>query len=174
MFHTARLALRPRMLADTEACLAMDAEPGVTMHVPGPWDDAAAHRALIETRTLGPWPGGMGYWVVEAEGGFAGWVCLVPIGEPGSDVEVGWRLRPSLWRRGIATEAAAPLLRHGFGTLGLAEIVVRIAPENLASLRVAAKLGFAPPVEHPGGYLRGTLPRLDWLAREGGRHAPAH
>lgn len=172
-FTTARLRLRPRSLADTEACFAMDREPGVTDHIDGPWDDPAAHRAFIAARTAGPWPPGMGYWVVETQGRFAGWACLVPTGDADSDVEVGWRLRPSLWGRGIATEAAAPLLRHGFATLGLADIVVRIAAENVASLRVAAKLGFLPPAEHPEGYLRGALPRQDWLAREGGRHAPA-
>lgn len=161
-FRTARLALRPRSLADTEACLAMDAEPGVTDHLDGPWDDPAAHRALVEERTLGPWPPGLGYWTVGREGGFAGWVCLVPIGAPGSAVEVGWRLRPGVWRRGYATEAAAALLRHGFGTLGLPAVVVRIAPGNHASLRVAAKLGFPAPVPAPEGYLLGRSEGDRW------------
>jgi RimJ/RimL family protein N-acetyltransferase len=171
--RTARLALRPRSLADTAACLAMDAEPGVTDHVDGPWDDPAAHRALIEERTLGPWPPGMGYWAVERDGAFAGWVCLVPIGGPGSEVEVGWRLRRPLWGQGIATEAAGPLLRHGFATLGLPRVVVRIAAANAASLRVAARLGFPPPVAKPEGYLGSAMAREEWTHRKGGHDAPA-
>jgi RimJ/RimL family protein N-acetyltransferase len=159
-FRTARLTLRPRGLEDTPSCLAMDREPGVTAHVDGPWDDPVAHRRLIERRTLGPWPSGMGYWTVERGGAFCGWVCLVPVGE--SEVEVGWRLRPALWGRGYATEAARPLLAHGFGMLALPALVVRIAPENLASLRVAAKLGFPAPVPHPDGFLLGRLERAAW------------
>ena len=46
-FETARFNLRPRTLADTDACIAMDKEPGVTRFVRGPWDDPAAHRAFV-------------------------------------------------------------------------------------------------------------------------------
>ena len=173
MFRTARLLLRPRALADTEACLAMDREPGVTDHIDGPWDDPTAHRAFIAERTRGPWPEGMGYWTVTTEAGFAGWVCLVPVEET-PDVEIGWRLRPGLWRRGIATEAAEALLRHAFAGLGLAAVVTRIAAENIASLRVAEKLGFPPPVAVPEGYRRGVLTRAAWEDSKGGQDAPAH
>jgi RimJ/RimL family protein N-acetyltransferase len=172
VFRTARLLLRPRNLADTEACFAMDREPGVTDHIDGPWDDPAAHRAFIAERTLGPWPAGMGYWTLEQDGAFAGWVCLVPV-EESPDIEVGWRLRPGLWRQGLATEAAAALLRHGFATLGLAAVITRIAAENAASLRVAEKLGFPSAVAVPEGYLRGVLTRAAWLASKGGQDAPA-
>lgn len=171
--RTARLLLRPRTVADTEACFAMDQEPGVTDHIPGPWDDPAAHRAFIAERTKGPWPAGTGYWTLERDGAFAGWVCLVPVEET-PDIEVGWRLRPGLWRQGLATEAAAALLHHGFATLGLPAVITRIAAENAASLRVAEKLGFPPPVTVPEGYLRGVLTCRAWLASKGGQDAPAH
>jgi RimJ/RimL family protein N-acetyltransferase len=63
-FETNRLLIRPRMLADTDACLAMDSEPEVTRFIPGPWSDPVEHRAFIEARTRGPYPPGLGYWAV--------------------------------------------------------------------------------------------------------------
>ena len=58
------------------------------------------------------------------------------------DVELLYRLASSAWGRGLATEAARAALDHGFDTLGLDEIVVVIAPDNAASLKVASRLGF--------------------------------
>lgn len=164
---TARLVLRPRHLGDTEACVAMDREPEVTRFVDGPWDDPAAHRAFIEARTRGPWPAGMGYWVVEEAGAFLGWVLLIPEDGQGPEIEIGWRLRRTVWGRGIATEAARALLPHAFGTLGLPRLVAGIDPANVASLAVARKLAMRPgePTER---YDRHVLERGDWIAASGG------
>lgn len=141
-FSTPRVMLRPRTLADTDQCLAMDAEPDVTRFVSGPWSDPAAHRRFVEQRTRGPWPDGLGYWsVLEPGGAFLGWVLLIPLDGTGPEIEIGWRLRRAAWGRGIATEAARPVLRHGFAALGLAEIMALIDPENVASVRVAEKIG---------------------------------
>lgn len=56
-------------------------------------------------------------------------------------VEVGWRLDPHHWGRGLATEGARVALDHGFGDLELEEIVSVYEPENRASGRVMDKLG---------------------------------
>ncbi|WP_135466721.1 GNAT family N-acetyltransferase [Crenalkalicoccus roseus] len=174
-FATPRLRLRPRRLADTEACLAMDREPGVTRFVDGPWKDPAGHRAFIEARTLGPWPPGLGYWSVldAAAGGFLGWVLLIPEDGEGPEIEIGWRLRPAAWGRGIATEAAAPVLRHGFVALGLPRIVAGIHAENAASLRVAAKLGLRPRGT-AGHEVRCALDRREFLAFQERPDGPPH
>jgi RimJ/RimL family protein N-acetyltransferase len=63
-FETSRLLIRPRTLADTEDCVAMDCEPGVTRFVSGPWSDPPAPRAFVEQRTRGPYPEGLGYWTM--------------------------------------------------------------------------------------------------------------
>ena len=166
-FTTARLLLRPRSLADTEACLAMDREPEVTRLIDGPWDGAAAHRGFIEARTRGPWPPGLGYWTIEGDGGFLGWVLLIPEDGTGPEVEIGWRLRRVAWGQGIATEAAAPLLPHAFAGLGLARIVAGIDPANQASLGVARKLGLRPGAT-TGRYNRHIVDRDDWIVAQGG------
>jgi len=55
--------------------------------------------------------------------------------------EVGWMIHPDVQGRGLATEAAAELLRAAFETLGLHRIVADADPRNAASLRIMEKLG---------------------------------
>lgn len=52
--------------------------------------------------------------------------------------------------RGLATRAAAWAAAYGFGELGLARIEIRVLPDNVASLRVAAKLGARREAVLPG------------------------
>jgi RimJ/RimL family protein N-acetyltransferase len=122
----------------------MDREPQVTRFVSGPWEDAAAHQRFIVERTMGPYPAGQGYWTITPRDNpeaFLGWVLLIPLDAVGPEVEIGWRLRPLAWGRGIATEAARPILDHGLGAAGLARVVADIDPENIASISVAEKVG---------------------------------
>jgi RimJ/RimL family protein N-acetyltransferase len=56
-------------------------------------------------------------------------------------VEIGWRLTPAWWNRGLATEGASAVLRHAFGDLGLDEVVAFTVPANLPSRRVMEKIG---------------------------------
>lgn len=52
--------------------------------------------------------------------------------------------------RGIATHAAAWAAAFGFRELALARIEIRVLPQNLASLRVAEKLGATREAVLPG------------------------
>ena len=144
LFETERLRLRPRTMADTDACVAMDREPDVTKYVLGPWANPLAHRAFVQARTLGPYARGLGYWAItprEAPDEFLGWILLIPLDAVGPQIEIGWRLRPSAWGKGYASEAARPVLAHGLSTVGLERIIADVMPENTASRRVAEKLG---------------------------------
>jgi RimJ/RimL family protein N-acetyltransferase len=143
-FVTDRLVIRPRSLADTDACLAMDREPEVTRFVSGPWSDAVEHRAFIEARTRGPYGAGLGYWTVcshDDAASFVGWVLLIPADGTGPEIEIGWRLRRAAWGQGFATEATRPVLRHAFVALKLPEVIAEIDLHNGSSLKVAEKLG---------------------------------
>ena len=156
--ETARLRLRPRVLADLEACLAMDREPGTIAWIEWPeatggWNDPAAHREFIRRRILGPYPAGLGYWVLtprEAPDRFLGWVLLIPEDARGPDIEIGWRLPVAARGRGYATEGARAVLEHGLGTLALPRIIADIRPENAASVRVAGKIGMRDTGPAPG------------------------
>ena len=151
VFETPRLRLRPRRPPDFEASLAMDREPEMTRWIAGPWDDPAAHAAFVRARIEAEHGEGLGYWVVaprEAPERFLGWVLLLTTKD--GEVEIGWRLVRAAWGRGLATEAALPVARHGFATLGLARVVADIMPGNAGSRRVAGKIGMRPcPGESP-------------------------
>ncbi|MEY2526802.1 MAG: hypothetical protein QOE73_1573 [Verrucomicrobiota bacterium] len=57
------------------------------------------------------------------------------------DVEIGYRLNPAYWNKGLATEAARAVRDHGFGVLKLSRLISLIHPENVPSRRVAEKNG---------------------------------
>jgi len=141
-FQTARLLLRPRTAADMEACFAMDRDPEATRFIPGPWSDPVAHKAFFETHRQRIYPPGMGYWSVLEADGFIGGIQLAPLDWHGPEIEIGWRFVRTAWGRGYATEAVGSILHYALQTLRVTEIVADIAPTNIASVRVAQKLGF--------------------------------
>jgi len=74
--------------------------------------------------------------------GFAGLARFDDVdGSP--EVEIGYRLHPEFWGRGLGTEAAAASRDHGFGDLGMTRLISLIQPENVASVRVAEKIGMS-------------------------------
>ncbi len=56
-------------------------------------------------------------------------------------VEIGYALGKAYWGGGYATEAGRVVLRWGFETLALEQIIAVAYPENLASRRVMERLG---------------------------------
>jgi RimJ/RimL family protein N-acetyltransferase len=56
-------------------------------------------------------------------------------------VEIGWRLDPQVWRRGLATEGAVVIMAHAFEELELEELVSIYEPDNIASGAVMKHLG---------------------------------
>jgi RimJ/RimL family protein N-acetyltransferase len=143
-FETQRLLVRPRQIADLNACLAMDRDPAVLRYLDVPWRTPQEHRQFVVNRITREYPEGLGYWSVVLKlvpAAFIGWVLLTPYDAVGPEIEIGWRFLRSAWGNGFATEASLPVLRHGFETVGLDRIVADIHPDNAASLRVAEKLG---------------------------------
>jgi RimJ/RimL family protein N-acetyltransferase len=57
-------------------------------------------------------------------------------------VEIEYVFDKPCWGRGLATEVARELVRHGFERLGFDVLGTSFDPANHASMRVAAKLGF--------------------------------
>jgi RimJ/RimL family protein N-acetyltransferase len=72
--------------------------------------------------------------------------------------ELGWFLGKPHWGQGYASEGARACIAHGFGALGLDEIVSFTVPANVRSRRVMESLGmrrdpaddFAHPALPPG------------------------
>jgi len=55
--------------------------------------------------------------------------------------EIGYHINKSYWNKGYATEAAKACLAYGFNELNLREIFIHTYIKNIASQRVAEKLG---------------------------------
>lgn len=162
--ETARLRLREWTADDIDDMLVLQSDPEV-MRFLGPMPtDPAVLRAETEEwigrqmRIQAGW--GWCRWAVELREpperilrgvvGFSGPGCGFP-----PDVEIGWTLRRELWGKDLATEAARAILDYCFSVIGFERVISCIDPGNAASLRVAAKMGFAPldEVEHDGDTL---------------------
>ncbi|MGN6242518.1 MAG: GNAT family N-acetyltransferase [Motilibacteraceae bacterium] len=151
--RTERLVLRRWHPDDLGPFAALNADPAVVEHLPGPLSRAESD-AFVERIEAHFDRWGFGLWAVEvADGGplhgrLAGFTgLLVPEFDPPFAhaaqpcVEVGWRLARPAWGHGYATEAAREALRVAFGELGLPEVVSFTVPANTRSQAVMRRLG---------------------------------
>ena len=149
VIETERLILRPLSLQHWEAYAAAWADPRMTAFIGGqPRTRAESWGKFLQG--IGLWPlFGYGYWsfIDRQNGAFLGNGGLAQFERGLSELtgypEAGWAFVPDAWGRGLATEAMAAVLSWADEALEYAEIRCIIDPDNSASQRVAAKLGFA-------------------------------
>ncbi|TYS64882.1 GNAT family N-acetyltransferase [Bacillus infantis] len=55
--------------------------------------------------------------------------------------EIGWVMNPHFQNRGLASEAASAVLKHGFEQKNLHRIIATCQPENIASYKVMGRIG---------------------------------
>jgi len=87
---------------------------------------------------------GFGKWaVIFKESGELIGYCGIAVEqiENKDEKEIGFRLDPKFWGKGLATEAAAAALQYGFERLKLPHIFGIAERANIASVRVLEKLG---------------------------------
>ena len=86
------------------------------------------------------------------------------------EIEIGYRLHPDYWNRGLASEAAQVVRDHAFRDLNLPKVISLIHPDNVPSRRVAEKNGMKIERET---VFRGfptqvfAITREQWLAAHG-------
>jgi RimJ/RimL family protein N-acetyltransferase len=144
MLQTARLLLQPFAPADADALHAQWNDPEVGRYL---WDGLPVSRETVDeviaASESGFRAGTSGFFALRERErpdvvvGFAG---LRPIGGT-SDIEVLYGLRPAVWGRGFATEAARAVIDWGFDVLGLSAIAAGADPPNAASFAVIERLG---------------------------------
>ncbi|WP_027928690.1 GNAT family N-acetyltransferase [Amycolatopsis thermoflava] len=152
--RTARLRLRGLEPTDTEAIVRVFADPDTSRFLAADLSDPDQCRASVERRLAYTGPDGTGHWVVERDGVVIGLAHLRPSAELSGDlVEIGYFLDPAHGGQGLATEAAAALLRHAFTALGLPAVWALVHESNVASRKLVRRLGFTDVGggEHYGG-----------------------
>ena len=86
------------------------------------------------------------------------------------EIEIGYRLHPDYWNRGLITEAAHAVRDHAFVDLKLPRVISLIHPENAPSRRVAEKNGMKIEKEitfRGSPTLAYAITREEWLAKHG-------
>jgi RimJ/RimL family protein N-acetyltransferase len=146
--RSARLALAEFVPQDEEAVVAMHADERVRAHL---IEDYPLHERRVAReflRRLGPYyrrHEGLGIWHALLLGPAPtsiGWFNLMPFPGRDGEVEIGGRLLPSTWGKGLAQEGGAMLLDYAFDRLGLARVWGTCHPDNRSAQGVLAALGF--------------------------------
>lgn len=141
---TPRLMLRILSFADAAALGPILGDPEVMrFSMTGPLD--ASGVELLLARVADSYAQyGFGHWAVvrRRDKRLIG-VCGLSMQtvDDLKQVEIGYRLERAAWGQGYATEAATAARDYGFQQVGLDRLIAIIDPANLASQRVAAKLG---------------------------------
>jgi len=88
------------------------------------------------------------FWIVEdkATGDILGFCGIKRVNSPGAGPltgthEIGWRLRPEAWGKGIAKEAAIASLDLAFGRFGAPHVIAMTVPDNSTSWGLMERLG---------------------------------
>lgn len=145
ILETPRLVLRHQVLADLDDLWALYQNPNITRYIPDAPRSREEAQEELEWHMHGhPHHPELGLWATihKETGKFIGRCGLLPWTiEEQYNVEVAYTLAQDFWRQGLATEAAHAILRYGFETLNLSRLICLIDPENIASQKVAEKMG---------------------------------
>jgi RimJ/RimL family protein N-acetyltransferase len=145
ILETKRLILRHQVIADLDDLWALYCNPEITRYIP----DAPRSREEAREELEGHMNGHrrfpeLGLWatIYKETGKFIGRCGLLPWTIDGEqEVEVAYTIAQEYWGQGLGTEAAQAILNYGFEKLNLWRLISVIDSENVASQRVAEKIG---------------------------------
>ncbi len=145
ILETQRLRLRHQVIEDLDALWRLYCDPEITKYIPDAPRSRKEAKEELEWHMNGhPRYPELGLWATihKETGKFIGRCGLLPWTIDGRrEVEVAYTIAREFWGQGLATEAARGLLDYGFTKLNLLRLICLIDPENLASQRVAEKIG---------------------------------
>lgn len=185
------MLLRRFTEADVGLLAALYGDPRVMRFItPQPPSLAEVESTILPTylREYGELADGLGTFaaIEAATGQMAGRFSLKPASSYGlaGGTELGCRLYPAFWGRGLATEGARALIESAFGRLHLDRVVATTMADNVGSWRMLEKCGMRrvgtfrypdadlmPGAEH-GDFVY-QLGRSDW-PRQDEHQPPGH
>jgi RimJ/RimL family protein N-acetyltransferase len=147
ILETKRLLLRRLIMADLDDLFALYKDPEIRKYFPEGILIFEETKEELEWHMNGhPKKPELGLWATihKETGKFIGRCGLLPWTIEGQDeVEIAYLLDKSFWGQGLATEAAQGILQYGFEHLQLSRLICLIDPENIASQRVAERIGMS-------------------------------
>ncbi len=144
MIQTKRTSLRPFIPSDYEAVFEFGSHPEVgkytgdeLLQTPQQAKDIITNVFQSDYKKYG-----YGRWAVVHKSdnkviGFAGLKYLPEFDQ----VDIGFRFLPQYWNKGLATEVSIEIIKYGFETLNLDEIIGIADPLNIGSCKVLQKIG---------------------------------
>lgn len=153
--RTERLRLRAMTIADTARVVELFTDPRVNRHSPTGAPTAAESRTRVRESVTAWERDGIGHWIVEHEGRFAGVAGVRPIVLAGATYwNVFYRFVPETWGRGIASEAVRAGLEAARVHVPGRRFAARTRPTNEAAIRLAEAVGLtrAPELD-VGGFV---------------------
>ncbi|MHB8132661.1 MAG: GNAT family N-acetyltransferase [Anaerolineaceae bacterium] len=145
ILETERLILRHLILTDLEDLYALYCDSDITKYIPDAPKNYQETRDELEWHMNGhPRHPELGLWATidKATNQFIGRCGLLPWTVDGIyEVEVAYTIRKDHWGQGLGSEAAKAILDYGFEKLHLTRLICLIDHDNLASKKVATKIG---------------------------------
>jgi len=143
VLETERLRLREFRPSDLPQLFELYRDPEIRRHFPDGTRTYEQTREELEWFSRGQ---PLSLWAAELkeDDSFVGRCGLLPWTIDGrAEVEVAYMIGRPWQGRGLATEAARALVRHGFETLGLRRIIALIDPVHAESIAVARRAGLS-------------------------------
>jgi RimJ/RimL family protein N-acetyltransferase len=145
ILETKRLILRHLIMDDLDELFALYRDPDIRRYFPEGVKNYDDTKEELEWHMNGyPDHPELGLWatVHKETNKFIGRCGLLPW-EINSklEVEIAYLLDKSFWHQGLATEAAMGIMKYAFEKLNLSRLICLIDPENIASQRVAQRIG---------------------------------
>lgn len=154
ILETNRLILRRLLPDDLDNLFALYSDPEIRKYFPDGTLTYEVTKEELEWFLNGhPKHPELGLWatILKETNQFIGRCGLLPWTIEGqAEVEIAYLIAKEYWRQGLATEAAQAILQYGFEQLGLSRLVCFIDPANIASQRVAEKIGMTLEKEMDG------------------------
>ena len=152
--------LRPWREADAPAIVAACQDPEIQRWIPvipRPYTLADAHAFIADDLGLGPHQ-----FAIDEGGRMVGSIGM-RVNEPNRTGHIGYWCAPAARGHGVVTRALRRLCRFGVDELHLARLELITDPDNVASQRVAEKVGFRREgvlrshLRHPDGRQRDSV-----------------
>ena len=145
IYETERLLLRKFDLEDIPAVFEYGSNAVVSRYTGSPplTSMKEAEEIITDVILTDYQAYGYGRWALVHKAdnkviGFAGPKYLPEL----EQTDIGYRMLPEYWGKGIATEASIAVVDYSFKHLNLTELIGIVMPDNVASAKVLKKAGF--------------------------------